>query len=147
MKKTNAQYPYVVYLPTRDWHGTLVGRFIFTAAQPFNVDWSGRRTIEEWCGTVETVRTYKGTFRAAVIYVDPICDIAVLGEPDSELTLKNWTAYNTFCQETKGLTLGQIENTPLGEVSPGIPVCVCNSNFRWIRGRAKRPGRSWEYFI
>jgi hypothetical protein len=65
---------------------------------------------------------------AEIVFVDPIADLAVLGEPDGQELYQEWEAFNALVGASTPLPIGGVELTrePItlpssGEVIPGPP--------------------------
>lgn len=48
------------------------------------------------------------------VFVDPIADVAILGEPDGDRFYDEWEAYNAFFEDRPALTIGTLDHPTQG---------------------------------
>ena len=120
----------VVKLPQRGGRGVWVKPFILTAAHCTKSDIDGR-----WAHH-EEVETHLGKFRAAIFFVDPVSDIAVLGHADYQGDLpEDAAAFDSFCDSTEGFPLCR-QKMEWNSHLP-FPVSILNQDGEWMPGQAR----------
>ena len=116
-----------VRLPLKDGQGALAGDgVILTSAHCLEIDTTGNMTLDAGRNLVD-VETSSRRFRADILFVDPISDVAVLGCPDDQSFSKDAVAYDAFC----------------GMVEP-LPICT-DDFFRQEDGEDEFPVFVWSH--
>ena len=117
------------------------GGFILTAAHCIAYRNEGAMALGE--PFFEKVNTSMGELVAAVIAVEPVADIAVLGPPDDQMLFHESQEYEQFCEQTKPVALCSRRKSFTGK----IPVHILSPSMKWIAGTAivTRPCRNTVY--
>ncbi len=88
-----------VSLPRLEGRGVLVpGGVILTAAHCVSFETDGGMVLGDY--HIEEVLTNKGLIKASVIAVEPVLDIAVLGQPDNQALAREADKFDDFCENT-----------------------------------------------
>ena len=120
---------YVVRVPFGGGVGVLVGDVILTAAHCMNYAAVGPRARD---GTqVEDIETFRGCrLKTALLAVEPVYDIAVLGSLDGEDWPEQADAFQHLCQTTDAVPLARsrIQN------GKRLTVSIRNRDGTWIEG-------------
>ena len=128
----------IVDLPEKEGRGVLVaGNFILTAAHCVHFETSGSMAGGLAFPTFEKVRTAHGGLNSEVWVVEPVSDVAALGEPSPELIDDPVPDdFREFCEKTKPASLC-VDDFKLFE---GFPVRIYGLGGEWIEGTAKQCG-------
>ena len=122
---------YVVRCHNGEARGVLVGNVILTAAHCLcnHVDPS----VAWGAIAAERIQTRDGVIWTCPLAVEPCADIAVLGPHKHEAFLDDLEAFETFCQNTKPVSVSRHSIKPREKV----PVRVLGHDGRWIKGVAE----------
>jgi hypothetical protein len=125
-----------VSLPTAGGQGILVpGRLVLTAAHCVESYASGGMALGEHC--LEVVQPKVGqAFRLSVYAVDPVADIAVLGEPDNQVFDEDAVAFESFCEATEAVPISADDF----ETEAPVRVSILTHHDTWIAATATRYG-------
>lgn len=125
-----------VSLPTMDGQGVLVpGRFVLTAAHCVNSYASGGMALGDHC--LEVVQPKVGPpFRLSVYAVDPVADIAVLAEADTQEFDVDAEAFEAFCDATEPVPVCADDF----DVEVPVRVSILTHHDTWIAATATRYG-------
>jgi len=133
-----------VWLPDRRGRGVLVpGGFVLTAAHCVNSYNTGGMALGDHC--LETVKPKRGpAFRLSVFAVEPVTDIAVLGEPDNQVFYDDAEAFEGFCEMTPAVPV-HAEDL---ERDTAVRVHVLKRNGTWVHAMTSRrlheaPSHTW----
>ena len=133
----------VVQLLKLGGRGVLVpGGYILTAAHCVDWDHSGGMVLGEYYH--EKVKTADGqTLVLSVLAVEPVADIAVLGEPDNQEFYDEAEAFEQFTKLTRPVPLFRDKMKPFDrhrQPSPGaysVSVRVLNQDRSWLKATAQ----------
>jgi hypothetical protein len=125
-----------VTLAGRGGRGVLVpGGFILTAAHCVDFTTSGEMATGE--EHLESVITTTGaTFRLSVHAVEPVADIAVLGEADDQVFVEDAERFGAFCDSTLPVPVSVDDF----EYRAPVRVLVLSLGNKWIAATAMRGG-------
>jgi hypothetical protein len=132
----------VVQFSRNGGRGILVpGGFILTAAHC--VSWSLEGGMVLGDDYLERVQTADGEeLLLAVLAVEPVADVAVLGAPDNQRLLDQAIAFDEFTARTKPAALfrGALEPSDiderLGPLNHCLPALVYNHDRQWVKATA-----------
>lgn len=125
-----------VNLPTKNGQGVLVpGGFVLTAAHC--VTWTAEGGMALGDHALEAVRTASGdAFRAEVVAVEPVADIAVLAQPDDQVFVTDSDAFAGWYESTQPVAVSF--ETPKANTSR--PVFIYSHHGTWIAATVRRYG-------
>lgn len=125
-----------VNLPTKSGQGVLVpGGFVLTAAHC--VTWSAEGGMALGDHALEAVRPASGeTFRAEVVAVEPIADIAVLAQPDDQVFDADSDAFARWCESAQPVELS-FETL---KANTSRQVFIYSHHGTWIAATVRRYG-------
>jgi len=110
-------------------HGTGI---ILTAAHCIEYDTSGGMTLGDYC--LERATTHeKKEIVTQVCAVEPVSDIAVLGEPDGQELYDEAVAFEEFCEGIHPVPISTAEP----ELFKHFPIFVFTHHRTWIKGTAQ----------
>jgi len=120
-----------VSLTKKGGQGVLVnGHLVLTAAHCIDFTCTGGMVLGDYC--IETINAGGRELKAAVVAVEPVSDIAVLGTLDNQVFYKEAEDFESFCAETKPVPLCKRSFVRFREF--GIHVYTHKGT--WIRGIA-----------
>jgi hypothetical protein len=124
----------IVNLPRLQGRGILVGgNLVLTAAHCIDYKSDGSMVLGDYF--IEEIETAQGErLKASPVAVEPVQDIAVLGSLDGQEFYKEAERFETFCENTRPLTVCQGDV----EIFQKFPVYVYNLDRTWVPGRAQK---------
>lgn len=132
----------VVQFKKRSGRGVLVaGGHVVTSARCIGRDGKGGQAMSQEF-TAEAVTADGRSLRLAVLAVEPVADIAVLGTLDGRRYPGEAEAFAEFADSTAAVLLfrGGMKphgiHTEFGPATHSVPVHILNDDRRWVRGTA-----------
>jgi len=134
----------VVRIEGKKGRGTLIhGEFVLTAAHCIDCEYDG--TMFQGLGQhLETVVTQDGrSFRMAPCAVEPVSDIAVLGEADDQELPEDSQQFQTFRDSTEPVKISRMRFKTEEEYE----VYMLDLQLNWIKGKLIRFGIFKHYSV
>jgi hypothetical protein len=126
-----------VNLPEKRGRGVLVpGNLILTAAHCLNYSTEGEMVLGDHY--LERVSAQGLEFRLSAWFLDPVSDLAVLGEPDSQTFPTDADAFWRFCESTRPVSIFTDTVTRFEKIRSWI----LNLNLEWVRAEMAQHGES-----
>jgi hypothetical protein len=123
----------IVQIPKLGGHGVLVGDVILTAAHCVEFTTSGAMTLGSGWEFMHEIKTHEGRLKGAVIFVEPVSDIAVLSCLDDQSLPDEAEKFEEFCANSEAMALAT------KQIIPNEPFAVRIHNYdgTWVKGTAK----------
>jgi hypothetical protein len=132
---------YVVTVPFGEGVGMLVGNAILTAAHCVNYAAVGPMAVDDT--HIEEIETFNGNrLKTALMAVEPVYDIAVLGSLDGQDCPEEAAAFQQFCQATQPVPLASSTIS----TGKGLTVSIRNRDGTWVEGSSMIPSNDVPVF-